>query len=236
MTDSYTYTPYGELQEHIGDSNNSFLYTGEQYDKETQNYYLRARYYSPTNARFLQRDTYDGTIAEPITQNHYAYANSNPSMYVDPSGFMSMLEITMSINISNNMNKVNAAIVQRAIMKELGCDIVIVGVEEIVKNGLYVLFANGFNYVGQSVNTKRRISQHKYAGKIANAAVDWSNRIGLSGLEGRKNKRLRETVERIVLEAFEEISPTSNVVKKPIGDESEFKKLKKTLKKMCKGK
>ncbi|MCD6258509.1 MAG: RHS repeat protein, partial [Helicobacteraceae bacterium] len=97
ITDHYLYSPYGELQTHDGDSENSFLYTGEQYDKETDNYYLRARYYSPENTRFLTRDTYDGRIAEPITLNHYAYANSNPTMYTDPSGNMSVVESTFAI-------------------------------------------------------------------------------------------------------------------------------------------
>jgi hypothetical protein len=37
-----TYTPYGKLISHDGDATNSFLFTGEQYDSETDNYYLRA--------------------------------------------------------------------------------------------------------------------------------------------------------------------------------------------------
>jgi len=89
LTDIYTYTPYGELKDHNGTSENSFLYTGEQLDSETDDYYLRARYYSPNSARFLTRDTYDGTAGDPVTQNHYLYGNSNPALFVDPSGFTS---------------------------------------------------------------------------------------------------------------------------------------------------
>jgi len=86
LTDSYAYTPYGELANHDGTSENSFLFTGEQRDAETDNYYLRARYYNPTTTRFLSRDTYDGKLIDPISQNHYLYAGANPVMYVDPSG------------------------------------------------------------------------------------------------------------------------------------------------------
>ena len=86
LTDSYAYTPYGELSNHDGNATNSFLFTGEQLDSETDDYYLRARYYSPNSSRFLSRDTYDGTMNSPVTQNHYLYGGSNPSMYVDPSG------------------------------------------------------------------------------------------------------------------------------------------------------
>ena len=88
LTDSYAYTPYGELANHDGTSENSFLFTGEQLDSETEDYYLRARYYSPNFSRFLSRDSYDGTMNSPVTQNHYLYAGANPSMFVDPSGKM----------------------------------------------------------------------------------------------------------------------------------------------------
>jgi RHS repeat-associated protein len=98
LTDSYDYKPYGELAIHTGSSTNSFLFTGEQFDAKTNNYYLRARYYSPSLTRFLSRDTYDGRDYEPITLNHYLYANANPVIYVDPSGhFFSMSGMSMSI-------------------------------------------------------------------------------------------------------------------------------------------
>ena len=91
LTDSYDYTPYGELSNHEGTSENNFLFTGEQLDQETDEYYLRARYYSPSMGRFLSRDSYDGGILEPITLNHYLYAGGSPSMHVDPSGHLSIL-------------------------------------------------------------------------------------------------------------------------------------------------
>ena len=39
-------------------------------------------------SRFTQRDTYDGTAGNPITQNHYLYGAANPMMFVDPSGHL----------------------------------------------------------------------------------------------------------------------------------------------------
>jgi len=88
LTDSYNYTPYGTLTEHNGTSENNFLFTGEQRDSETDDYYLRARYYSPNSGRFLTRDSYDGTSGNPISQNHYLYTHGNPVMYTDPSGHL----------------------------------------------------------------------------------------------------------------------------------------------------
>ena len=60
---------------------NRFKYTGEQLDAITQQYYLRARFYNPALARFMQEDTYRGDGL-----NLYAYCANNPVRYVDPSG------------------------------------------------------------------------------------------------------------------------------------------------------
>ena len=60
---------------------NCILYTGQQYDQETGQYYLRARYYNPVIGRFMQEDTYRGDGL-----NLYAYCANNPVMYYDPSG------------------------------------------------------------------------------------------------------------------------------------------------------
>lgn len=51
------------------------------YDTETEQYYLRARYYNPVLGRFMQEDTYQGDGL-----NLYAYCANNPVMYYDPSG------------------------------------------------------------------------------------------------------------------------------------------------------
>ncbi len=234
-----TYSPYGALLEHLGHSTNEFLFTGEQYGFEDELYYLRARYYNPLNARFMSRDSYDGTVDSPITQNHYAYGNSSPSMYVDPSGNVGMLEISMTINMGNTLRGKNSYIIRKAIKKSLGCTIKTVGITQIAQNGVYMLMAEGLEYVGQSVDTKRRIKQHTYkkAKKIADAAIDWSHRISFNRFSIIDNKysdkRIRETIERVILEAFSEEYRMSNKVKRPIND-VDFKEIKKVLKEMCK--
>ena len=60
---------------------NRFKYMGEQFDAITQQYYLHARFYNPSRARFMQEDTYRGDGL-----NLYAYCANNPVRYVDPSG------------------------------------------------------------------------------------------------------------------------------------------------------
>ncbi len=99
-TDSFTYTPYGKLIDHTGSTDTNYLYTGEQLDSETDNYYLRARYYDPSSSRFMAIDPYEGRMAEPNTLNDYIYAGGNPVMFTDPSGeFYSMAEVGLAINM-----------------------------------------------------------------------------------------------------------------------------------------
>ena len=62
---------------------NRILYTGQQYDRISGQYYLRARYYNPVVGRFLQEDVYRGDGL-----NLYAYCRNNPVVYYDPSGMI----------------------------------------------------------------------------------------------------------------------------------------------------
>ncbi len=79
--DSYRYDAFGNLLEREETVPNRILYTGQQYDQETGQYYLRARYYNPVVGRFLQEDAYHGDGL-----NLYAYCGNNPVVYYDPSG------------------------------------------------------------------------------------------------------------------------------------------------------
>ncbi|MDE5910270.1 MAG: RHS repeat-associated core domain-containing protein [Lachnospiraceae bacterium] len=77
----YVYDAFGNVLEKQEDIRSRILYTGQQYDQETNQYYLRARYYNPLIGRFAQEDIYRGDGL-----NLYAYCGNNPVMYYDPSG------------------------------------------------------------------------------------------------------------------------------------------------------
>ena len=77
----YEYDAWGNLTVEEEQVSNRFKYTGEQFDAITQQYYLRARFYNPALARFMQEDTFRGDGL-----NLYAYCANNPVRYVDPSG------------------------------------------------------------------------------------------------------------------------------------------------------
>lgn len=72
----------------FGQSSNSlftrYLYTGREYDNLTQLTYYRARWYEPTQGRFLSEDP----IGFQGGMNFYAYAKNNPVSFTDPLGLI----------------------------------------------------------------------------------------------------------------------------------------------------
>ena len=81
IENSYLYDVFGNVREQQENVENVFKYAGEQQDPETEQYYLRARFYNPVVGRFTQEDIYrdDGL-------NLYVYVVNNPLLWIDPSG------------------------------------------------------------------------------------------------------------------------------------------------------
>ena len=57
-TRAYDYDAFGVEKDPDPLDENPFRYCGEYFDRETETYYLRARYYDPTIGRFTQQDTH----------------------------------------------------------------------------------------------------------------------------------------------------------------------------------
>ena len=66
--------------------NSKYLYTGQEFDSESELYYYNARYYNPLTGRFISLDPVLGETGSVLSRNGYIYANNNPLKYVDPSG------------------------------------------------------------------------------------------------------------------------------------------------------
>jgi RHS repeat-associated protein len=86
------YEPYGTVLGSTGSGVSTFGYTGESHDA-TGLTFLRARYYSGQQGRFVSRDPWNGNSQLPGTHNAYLYGLDNPMMYVDPSGQWCVLGI-----------------------------------------------------------------------------------------------------------------------------------------------
>jgi len=86
IINSYDYDSWGNILFKEEGMNNPFTYTGEVYDKESNLYYLRARYYDPSVGRFISEDTNKGQVDNPLTLNRYTYVHNNPIRYYDPTG------------------------------------------------------------------------------------------------------------------------------------------------------
>ena len=69
-----------------GSLSNSFMFTGQYYDVEIAEYYLRARQYDPHIARFTARDPIFGQFQEPLTLHKYLYCQNEPIDRIDPMG------------------------------------------------------------------------------------------------------------------------------------------------------
>ncbi len=82
IKNQYRYDAFGAGLEVSEELPNRIRYTGQQYDRVTEQYYLRARYYNPILGRFLQEDVCQGDGL-----NLYAYCRNNPVVYYDPSGY-----------------------------------------------------------------------------------------------------------------------------------------------------
>lgn len=78
---------------------NIYLYCGEQFDANTGFYYLRARYMNPSTGTFISMDTYQGSLFDPVSLHKYLYANANPVMYCDPTGYFTLGEALTSMAI-----------------------------------------------------------------------------------------------------------------------------------------
>jgi len=106
VIEAYSYDGYGMMlggnPSRANPSATPLLYTGEQFDNDAQQYYLRARYYDTSTGRFNRMDTYPGSPQDPQSLHKYLYANCNPINAIDPSGQCSLVEFvtTHAIHIT----------------------------------------------------------------------------------------------------------------------------------------
>ena len=93
VTDTWSYSAFGELASHTGTTANPFLFNAQQFDQASGDYYLRARYYDQTSGRFISQDPFGGNNDDPVSLHRYLYASGDPVDRVDPSGKDDLVEV-----------------------------------------------------------------------------------------------------------------------------------------------
>ena len=123
VTKTYEYDSFGNEVNPDKKDDNPFRYCGEYYDKETQEVYLRARYYQPAVGRFLTRDSYTGESDEPLSLHLYTYCENDGVNAWDPSGHRksNATKVTKEIKriIRNEIKKMTKNIADHTISKIL---------------------------------------------------------------------------------------------------------------------
>jgi RHS repeat-associated protein len=103
VQNNYAYQAFGEIDYQLGTVPNNYLFTGEQYDNNVGFYYLRARFYNPSNGRFTQMDTFQGMVYEPKSLHKYLYTHSDPINNIDPSGNITLQGLLTGLRVAGKL-------------------------------------------------------------------------------------------------------------------------------------
>ena len=119
VTDTYSYDAFGNLIASAGNVENNYLFAGEQFDEDLEQYYLRQRYYNPSVGRFTRVDSYEGRRSDPMSRHDYLYTHANPVNFTDPSGLYTLGEHQAAISIINTLAEIQWASGQQLIAATL---------------------------------------------------------------------------------------------------------------------
>ncbi|NLH16928.1 MAG: RHS repeat-associated core domain-containing protein [Phycisphaerae bacterium] len=88
VVNTYTYEPFGQSfpSEVTQTVANPWQFTGQYFDSEFGQYFLRARQYDLAMYRFTSRDPYEGSFEEPLELHRYLYCLNEGINKLDPSG------------------------------------------------------------------------------------------------------------------------------------------------------
>ena len=89
MVQTYGYDAFGNVTvSGSGNVSQPFMFTGREYDTETQMYFYRARYYDPQAGRFVTKDPIGFGGGD---FNLFTYVKNNSIRYNDPEGLYTQI-------------------------------------------------------------------------------------------------------------------------------------------------
>ena len=62
---------------------------------------------NPTTGTFISMDSYQGSMFDPVSLHKYLYANANPVMFTDPTGYFSLSELNITQAMQSILNKIS---------------------------------------------------------------------------------------------------------------------------------
>ncbi len=116
ITDRYSYDAFGNVLTRQGSTENDYRYTGEEYNELTGLYYLRARYMDPSTGTFISMDSYPGRMNDPVSLHRYLYANANPVMYTDLTGYFALADFMAAGGIQSALGGVQISVCLHKLM------------------------------------------------------------------------------------------------------------------------
>ena len=143
----YRYDAFGNHLTNNETDTNPFRYCGEYFDAETNNIYLRNRYYDTACGRFITEDPIKDGL------NWYVYCGNNPIEFVDPSGLDETLDDYINQYYSGKMT------VTIAIQRPVENSNVVATVKdgELINGHTFIRLDNGkgyVNYIGFAAKDK----------------------------------------------------------------------------------
>jgi RHS repeat-associated protein len=123
----YTFDAYGNLQGWPTSSLTpntlpltTYLYSGESFDFNIGQQYLRARFYDATTGRFNRLDPFFGNSSDPQSFHKYAYVHGDPIQGIDPTGMFLGILVGVAIGIGKSGNELLAGGLTISILKTAG--------------------------------------------------------------------------------------------------------------------
>lgn len=94
----YRYDMWGNPVETDENVENPLHYSGELWEETTGLQYLRSRWYDPSLGRFLNEDSFEGELKNPLSLNQYTYVENNSLINYDPNGTFSIKKNSLQGN------------------------------------------------------------------------------------------------------------------------------------------